>query len=127
MSAKTNRLCTLLIVLALASFMAWSIITEAPVFVSIAGFIVALLLVSVCRRFTREIMVDERIHKINEKASAISYRISTILMAILGVTFIAMRQTLPYEFEIVGTTLAYSVCAIMLIHLAYYYYYKSKL
>ena len=72
-------------------------------------------------------MVDERIQKINEKASATSYRISTILMAILGITFIAMKQTLSYEFEIVGVTLAYTVCAIMLVHLAFYYYYKSKL
>jgi uncharacterized membrane protein len=126
-SAKTNRLCTLSIVLALAAFIAWSVITEMPVFVPVSGFVIALLLLSLCRRFTKEIMVDERIQKINEKASATSYRISSILMAIIGVTFITMRQTLPYEFEIIGATLAYSVCTIMLIHLAFYYYYKNKL
>jgi uncharacterized membrane protein len=127
MSAKTNRLCSMVIVFALAAFIAWSIIMEMPVFVPIAGFVVALLLMRLCRRFTREIMVDERIHKINEKASAISYRISTVLMAITGLVFITMRNTLPSEFEIVGSTLAYSVCAIMLIHLAFYRYYKNKL
>ena len=127
MSAKTNRLCSLVIVLALAAFIAWSIIMEMPVFVPIAGFVVALLLMRLCRRFTKEIMVDERMQKINEKASAISYRISSVLMAIIGLVFITMRNTLPSEFEIVGSTLAYSVCAIMLIHLAFYYYYKNKL
>ena len=127
MSAKTNRLCSLVIVLALAVFIAWSIVKEMPLFVSIAGIVVALLLINLCRRFTKEIMVDERIHKINEKASAASYRISSLLMAIIGLVFIAMRTTLPSEFEIVGSTLAYSVCVIMLIHLGFYYYYKSKL
>src|SRR4030042_2268545 len=105
MSAKTNRICSLIIVLALAVFIAWAVIMEMPVFVPIAGFVVALLLVRLCRRFTREIMVDERLQKINEKASAISYRISSILMAIVGIVFIAVRNTLPSEFEIVGSTL----------------------
>ncbi len=127
MSARTNRICSLIIVLALAVFIAWAIIMEMPVFVPIAGFVVALLLVRLCRRFTTEIMVDERLQKINEKASAISYRISSILMAIVGIVFIAARNTLPSEFEIVGSTLAYSVCGIMLIHLAFYSYYKNKL
>jgi len=100
---------------------------EMPVYVSTAGIVVALLLMSLCRRYTREIMVDERVQKINEKASAISYRISTILMAIIGIVFIALSNNLPSEFEIVGSTLAYSVCVIMLIHLAFYYYYKNRL
>jgi len=126
-SAKTNRICSLIIALALAAFIAWAIIKEMPIFVPIAGFVVALLLMRLCRRLTREIMVDERVQKINEKASAISYRISSILMAIVGLVFITMRHTLPSEFEIVGSTLAYSVCAIMLIHLAFYSYYKNKL
>ncbi len=127
MSARTNRLCSLVIVFALAVFIAWSVNMEMPIFVPIAGFVVALLLIRLCRRFTREIMVDERLQKINEKASAISYRISTIVMAIIGLVFITMRNTLPAELEIVGSTLAYSVCAIMLIHLAFYYYYNHKL
>lgn len=127
MSARTNRIFTLVIVLALATFMGWAIVREMPIFVPIAGFVVALLLIRVCRRFTKEIMVDERLQKINEKASALSYRISSILMAIVGLVFIIMRTTLPSEFEIIGSTLAYSVCAIMLIHLGFYYYYQNKL
>jgi uncharacterized membrane protein len=127
MSAKTNRFCSLVIVVALAAFIAWSVIMEMPVFVPIAGIAVALLLVRICRRYTKEIMVDERLQKINEKAAAISYRIFSIVMAVLGVVFIAMRQTLPPEFGIAGATLAYSVCALMLIHLAFYYYYGKKL
>ncbi len=127
MSARINRICSLVIVLALAAFIGWSIISEMPVFVPIAGFVVALLLIRLCRRFTKEIMVDERIQKINERASATSYRISSILMAIVGIVFIAMRNSLPSEYEIVGSTLAYSVCAIMLIHLAFYSYYKNRL
>ena len=127
MSAKTNKVCTPVIGIALAALIAWSIVTEMPAVIPILGFVVGLLLVRLCRHYTREIMEDERIRKINEKASSTSYRISTILMVGLAIIFIAMRQTLPYELEIAGITLSYTACAIMLIHLANYYFYKSKL
>lgn len=127
MSARTNRICTLVIVFTLAAFIAWSITREMPVFVPVGGFAVALLLIRLCRRFTREIMVDERLQTINEKASAMSYRVSSILLAIVSVSFISMRNTLPPGYEIIGSTMAYSACGIMLIHLAFYYYYKNRL
>jgi uncharacterized membrane protein len=127
MSTKTYRLCTLVIVLTLAAFFGWSIIRGIPVFIPITGFIVALLLMMICRRFTKEVLVDERLHKIDEKASVISHRISSILMALIGLVFIAMRNTLPSEFEIVGLTLAYTVCTVTLMHLAFSYYYQNQL
>jgi uncharacterized membrane protein len=127
MSTKTYRLCTLVIVLTLAAFFGWSIIRGIPVFIPVTGFIVALLLMMICRRFTKEVLVDERLHKIDEKASVISHRISSILMALIGLVFIAMRNTLPSEFEIVGLTLAYTVCTVTLMHLAFSYYYQNQL
>ena len=127
MSARTYRLCTLVTVIALAALIAWSIVMEMPVFLPIGGVVVALLLIRLCRRFTRVIMVDERIRQVNEKAAAISYRIFSIAMAILGVGLIALRQSLPSTFSIVGETLVYSVCVLMLMHLTFYYYYGHKL
>ena len=55
MSARINSICSLVIVLALAAFIGWSIISEMPVFVPIAGFVVALLLIRLCRRFTKRL------------------------------------------------------------------------
>ena len=127
MSAKTYRFCTLIIVIALAALIAWSILMEMPIFLPIGGVVVAMLLIRLCRRFTKEIMVDERIRRVNEKAAAVSYRIFSIAMAILGVGLIILRQSLPPTFSIVGETLVYSVCVLMLIHLTFYYYYGHKL
>ena len=127
MSAKTYKLCTLVIGMALAALIAWSIVAEMPVVIPILGFVVGLLLVRICRHYTKEIMDDERVQKINDKASSISYRVSTILMVGLAIFFIAMRQSLPYELEIAGITLSYTACAIMLIHFANYYFYKNRL
>lgn len=127
MSAKTYRFCTLVIVIALAALIAWAVAMEMPVFLPIGGVVVALLLLRVCRHFTKEIMMDERINRVNEKAAAISYRIFSIAMAIVGVGLIILRQSLPPLFSVVGETLVYSVCVLMLIHLTFYYYYGHKL
>jgi len=127
MSAKIYRVFTLIVVIALAAFIAWSILMEMPVYLPIIGIVGGLLLIRLCRHFTREIMVDERIHQINEKAAAISYRIFSIATAICGICLIILKQSIPAEFLIVGETLVYSVCVLMLIHLAFYYYYGHKL
>ena len=118
---------TLVIGIALVALIAWSILAEMSAVIPILGFVVGLLLVRLCRHYTREIMEDERMRKINEKASSVSYRISTILMVGFAIVFIAMRQTLPYELEIAGVTLSYTACAIILLHLTFYYFYKSRL
>ena len=127
MSAKTYTFFSRVIVVALAAFIACSVIIGMPVFVPIIGVVVALLLIRLCRRFTKEIMVDERLQTASEKAAAISYRVFSIVMAVLGLGFLTMKQTLPPEFSIIGETLVYSVCALMLLYMAFYYYYEKKL
>ena len=127
MSAKTYTFISRVVVVALAAFIAFSIILGMPVFVPIIGVVVALLLIRLCRRFTKEIMVDERLQTAGEKAAAISYRVFSIIMAALGLGFLTMKQILPPEFSIIGQTLAYSVCALMLLYMAFYYYYEKKL
>jgi uncharacterized membrane protein len=127
MSAKTYRVFKLIIVIALAAFIVWSILMEMPVYLPIISIVGALLLIRLCRNFTRGIMVDERIQQINEKAAAISYRIFSIAIVICGICLIIFKQSIPAEFLIVGETLVYSVCVLMLIHLAFYYYYGHKL
>ena len=84
MSSKTYRLCSLVMTIMLGAFIAWSIAMEMPVFVPIVGITVVLLLRMLCRRYTRDIMVDERVKTIDEKAATVSYRIFCIVMAILS-------------------------------------------
>ena len=57
-------------VLALAGFLGWAVVAEMPLYVVIVFFVLALQVLSISRRATTEIMVDERLQAINEKASA---------------------------------------------------------
>ncbi|MDD4858885.1 MAG: DUF2178 domain-containing protein [Dehalococcoidales bacterium] len=127
MSVRMYQLCTGIIIVALAALVGWSVAAEMPVILPLMGALAALLLIRLCRRKTREVMVDERIQRINEKAAAVSYRVFSIAAVTLGLIFISFKESLPPAFSIIGETLAYAVCGLMLIHLAFYYYYKSRL
>jgi len=127
MSARTYDLLMRLIAVVLAMFIAISIVREAPFYLALIGVMVALLLASNLRHRVKEIMVDERSHRINEKATSISYRIYTIATAAFVLIALSFKNSLPSWAFISSTTLAYSLCGLLLIHQACTKYLSKKL
>jgi uncharacterized membrane protein len=127
MTAATYGTLMRIIAFALAALIAVSIVLELPLYVPVLVIMVALLIAGILRRRVKELMADERNLRIYERATAASYRVYTILAA--GTAFAAMmlRSSLPEWAFVAGQTLAYSICALMLIHLALVSYYEKKL
>jgi uncharacterized membrane protein len=126
MTARKYRYSTLGIAVVLGGFLAWAIIAGQPIWIPFAGIAAAVLLKYFFRRSTHETLADERLISIHYRAVSVTYRIFTIFIAILGFVFILLRNSLPEEFSIIGGTLAFSACAIMLIHLSLYYYFAAR-
>lgn len=127
MTAATYRTLMRIIAFALAALIAVSIVLELPLFVPVLVIMVALLIAGILRRRVKEVMADERNLRIYEKATAASYRVYTIVAAALALVAMILRSSLPEWAFIAGQTLAYSICALMLIHLAFTGYYETKL
>ena len=127
MNAKVYELMVRVVTIGLAMFVAYSIVAGAQFLVTVGAIVAALLLVFVLRHFTKEIMVDERVRRIEEKAAFAAYRMFTILAAALSLGIIFFRESLPAGLTPVGETLAYAICGILLLDLAARYYYKGKL
>ena len=127
MSAKTYGTWMRVIAAALAALIAVSIVLELPLYVPVLSFMVALVLAGAFRRLVREIMIDERNRRIENKATVTSYRIYTIVTAMVALTVLMLRSSLPSWVGIAGETLAYSLCGLMLAHLASRRYYGKKL
>ena len=125
MSKKTFRICGGVIVAAMSVAVGWSVVIGNAIvpIVAVAG---GVGLQYLCRRQVKEVMEDERLHKINETASRLTFRISTIIMAVTGVVLIALSHSVSADFRLVGLTLAYTVCALVVINLASYTYYGQK-
>jgi len=126
MSARTSKILTYILAFLLALFVGWSVIVKLEVYYPLAAVVAAMLGMRLIRRYTTEIMVDERLQNINAKAASVSYRVFSMLMAILSLIFISLSNYIPDVYSIIGQTLAYSACAFMLIHFVLYYYYARK-
>lgn len=121
MTAKTFRLSTLAIVVILGGLIIWSILSDMPVYIPVAGIVAAMGVKYILRRFTTETLADERLKSIGNRAITISYRVLSSCMAVLGIIFIILKNSLPYEFGIIGATLAFSVCVMLIVQVTMYY------
>ena len=127
MSVRTYGTSMRAMAIALAALIAVSVALELPLYVPLLGIMVALVVASALRRLVSEIMTDERDHRIDEKATSLSYRIYTLLVAAIALTALVLRSSLPSWGGIAAETLAYSLCGLMLVHLASRRYYGNRL
>jgi uncharacterized membrane protein len=125
MSFKTFTVIKMFVVIIMAGLVGWAVVSGnalIPIPVAIAALVILLLF----RRGVKEVVVDERIYSIGEKASLIAFRVFGIAAAVIGATLVALGQkTLP-EMAPIGFTLTYSVCGLMVIYYIAYIYYNKR-
>jgi uncharacterized membrane protein len=121
MTAKAFRLSTLAMVLILGGLFIWTILADMPVYIPVVGIAVAMVIKYLLKRRTTETLADERLRNIGSRAISASYRVLTIGMALIGLIFIVFQDSLPYEFGIIGATLAFAVCAMLIVQVSLYY------
>ncbi len=127
MSAKTYGMVMRVLAVVLAALVAAAVVLKLPLYVPLVAVMVVLVGAVVMRRSVKEVMSDERNRRIDEKATSLSYRIFTILGAAFALVALTLRGSLPSWAGVAGETVAYSVCGLMLIHLASSRYFSSKL
>jgi uncharacterized membrane protein len=79
------------------------------------------------RKRVRTVVEDERIYHIGDQASRLTIVIALIIMAVTGSTLLALSVNGGYELELIGTTIGYSVCAILVLYTVLYSYISKKL
>ena len=125
MSFKTFTVIKMFVVIIMAGLVGWAMVSGnalIPIPVTIAALVILLLF----RKGVQEVVDDERVYSIAEKASLIAFRIFGIAASVIGATLIALGQKAVPEMEPIGFTLSYSVCGLMTIYYIAYTYYKRK-
>jgi uncharacterized membrane protein len=126
MTAKTFRLSTLAMIVLLGGLIIWTILADMPVYIPVIGIIVAMVIKYILRRRTTETLADERLRNIGSRAITVSYRALNVVMALVGLIFIIFKDSLPYEFGIIGATLAFAVCAMLIVQVSLYYIFAAR-
>ena len=127
MSAKTYNILMRIMAVVLAMLVAVSIVMEAPFYYFLVAVMLALVLSYVLRRSVKEIMTDERSRRIDEKATSMAFRIYSIVTMVFVLVVISFRSSLPSWVSDSGTTLAYSLCGLLLVHQVCTKYFAKKL
>ena len=126
MTAKAFRLSTLALIVLLGGLIIWTILADMPVYIPVVGIVVAMVIKYILRRRTTETLADERLRNIGSRAINVSYRVLNVVMALIGLIFIIFRDSLPYEFGIIGATLAFAVCAMLIVQVSLYYIFAAR-
>jgi len=125
MTAKTIRIATAMIAVALAIVVGWSIVKQnfiAPIIAIVLATGISYLL----RRGTKEVTRDERTSLLYERAAGATIRTCVPVAGVGAVIIIALQDHLPDDMVSVAYTLAYTACVLLLVHLAFYSYYGRK-
>lgn len=125
MSIRTYRLWMVVITIIVAALVGWSV-TTGNVLIPIPTFLAGAIILYLFQRRVKAFTEDERARSIVNQASRRTVEIIVIFMAIAGATLLAMSQGGSPDLEPAGLTLAYSVCATLIIYNILYTYYNRK-
>ncbi len=120
MNRKQFALYGMMITAAMGATIGWSISIGNAV-LPVATVILGMVLLYLGKTRVTEVLEDERIHRISEKASRRTLQIFGISIAIIGVVLVALK-----EFTEIGFTLAYSTIALLFLYSIFYRYYSIK-
>ncbi len=125
MNKKELTWCRIIIVLVMGALIGWSV-SVGNILSLVVAFVVGPVALYLLRSRIEEVMEDERIRQIHEKASARTVQVFAVITASLGAILIALSRSAYADFSQSGFTLVYSACALLILHLIFRGYYRKK-
>lgn len=95
--------------------------------VPVIAVVIGILLAVLFKNQLKDVVVeDERARFISAVSARSALTIFCNLAAIAGITLIALNKNGPEMYHVIGYTLCYSVCIMLLIDLVIYFYLDRK-
>ncbi len=99
--------------------------TYGNIFPAILAILIAAMVSYIYKKTTTELLEDERITKVSEKASRIAIVVFSITIALIGM-FIIILKSVYSDYTEAGFTLSYSSVALLALYYIFYGYYNKK-
>lgn len=125
MSYRKFMLWRTMVFIIVVILVGWSVASNNPL-IPIPTVIAGIVIVQLLKRGMREVIVDERVFSVTDKAAMLVFRTFVILAAMAAATMLGLNQERYPELEQAGFTLAYSVCTLLLLYYIAYIYYNRK-
>ena len=126
MRLKTYNRIRTVIVFATAMVMAYGVIQNS-IFIAVVAVTSGIIALFISRRGLTEIVHDERTILISSKAASATVAITTVAMAIVGLSLVFLNGQGIGNYEQIGYLLAYQATIILCLDALLSYYYRNKL
>lgn len=121
---KTYQILRIVVAIFVAIVVGLSV-TIGTILPAILAIIIGAMVSYIYKKSTDEILEDERIIKVSEKASRIAIVVFSISIAFIGMFLIILRNEYP-DFVQAGFTLSYASVALLTLYYIFYGYYNKK-
>lgn len=125
MDLKTFGKCRALIAFLLAAVIGASTAGGIPIVPAVA-VLVGTVAMYFCRKQVKEVLVDERMERVSEKAAKLVFNVYLVAAGLFSVLVISLGREYVQYLD-TAYFLSYSVCALLLLQLAAYGYYDRNM
>lgn len=124
MKQKQFRIIVFLIAMSLAAVLSVAFSTGNSA-LAVSAFFAGAVAIYFCKSRLDDVIEDERIHQVSQKASWATYQIVVLSFAIGGSVLISMRNDYPMYSEL-GYFMAYASCGVLALYGLFYTYYNRE-
>lgn len=124
MKHKQFKIITFLTTMVMAAVISFSILIGNPA-LAVASFFGGIAVMYLSKRRLEDIVEDERIRQISQKASGITFQFIILSFAIGGAVLIAMKDTYP-KYTDFGFFMSYAACTSLVLYSILYMYFNMK-
>jgi len=126
MDRKKFSLYSKIIAVAVGFLIGWSAF-RGELIIAVAAIAIGMIILYLLKSRVKQVIEDERVFKISEKASRRTIQVIGITTALLGLSIISLSRSGYLELFEVGYTLAYFATALLMVYMVFYAYYSKKL
>ena len=95
--------------------------------IAIVAVVIGMILLYSLKSRVKQVIEDERVFRISEKASRRTIQVVGTITALLGLTIIGLNRSGYLESDEVGFSLAYFATGLLMVYMLFYGYYAKKL
>lgn len=124
MKQKQFRIIVFLTVMSIGAVLSFAFSVGNPA-LAVSSFFAGAVAIYLCKTRLDEVIEDERIRQVSQKASWVTYQIVVLSFAIGGSVLIAMRNDYPM-YSALGYFMAYASCGVLVLYGLFYMYYNRE-
>ncbi len=126
MSKKIYTLCRVLITAAIGITVGISVLTDIVV-LPLAAVFIGMGLLYLCRKNVKDVIADERVYRISERASRLTIAVFGPVAAVVTTVLLVLSNGAYPGLKPVAYTMAYLVSVLSVLYAVFYIYYERKI